>query len=844
LIIRKALTSSLVAIGFTIRVVSILLLMTPALAASGRGFSGLAMVCQSEITGKAEGLLKEALTLSGTEDQKLVRERFSKAMRLWIQMRQPEKAAQSALLMGDSYKRMNQFQESLYYYQQALQVKPLSSRIKAFAFNSIAELYVELYNLDLARWYYEQAVAQARVAKDVSVQVKALSGLAVVYYQSKEVNRTLACIKQARQLNRQQENEEMEAALLHLTGRIAQEQGLTDHAQEAFKDALAIYQRTGHTAGQGKLLCSISNLYLSLGQTQKALDHAQQAVELAGRQADLAKSDADKLRVKEWQWRTLLALARAQRTIGQKEMAVKSYFRAIYLIELIWWSVVNATDVGAATFGEERQTPYQELADILIEQGQIDKAYHVAEQAKSRAILGLIEARRTTRSARQVDPDGKLGELSRSIAGLRTQLLSPQSSLKQRAKLESDIEAAEFALQEAQAKTEMDNSRERNAWFRPAAVEQVQKKLNPDTECLVEFFLGESRSFVWFISAGHLKMASLPGQKEIQKTVEDYLTSINTKPNNLYLKTQLVTQQGLAEKLFATLFGELAEQLTPGKRLIVVPDGILYYLPFETLRHNGRYLLEAHEISYLPSASMLELLQNSKNNSETDKLDLLAFGAPIFGLQTSRQKHSGNAIDAQTLRAFDGFQLAALPGTGEEVREIAKLFTPDRCQVYLGKESTEEALKAVRRSYRRLHIASHALVDQKNPFRSAIVLTLDADPQEDGFLEMGEIAALDLDCELVVLSACQTGRGKLFSGEGVVGLSRAFLYAGARSVVVSLWNVSDISTSQLMKDFYQHLVRGDRNAQALREAKLQMLRSNKETRHPFYWAPFILIGKS
>jgi CHAT domain-containing protein len=123
------------------------------------------------------------------------------------------------------------------------------------------------------------------------------------------------------------------------------------------------------------------------------------------------------------------------------------------------------------------------------------------------------------------------------------------------------------------------------------------------------------------------------------------------------------------------------------------------------------------------------------------------------------------------------------------------------------------------------------------------VLTLDEDANEDGFLEVAEISGLDLDCDLVVLSACQTGRGQLLSGEGIVGLGRAFLCAGARTVAVSLWNVSDISTSQLMESFYRHLTAGMGNAAALRATKLQMLRSDNETRHPYYWASFVIVGK-
>jgi CHAT domain-containing protein len=164
--------------------------------------------------------------------------------------------------------------------------------------------------------------------------------------------------------------------------------------------------------------------------------------------------------------------------------------------------------------------------------------------------------------------------------------------------------------------------------------------------------------------------------------------------------------------------------------------------------------------------------------------------------------------------------------------------------VLLGRESTEEAIKRESlRRYRRLHFATHSLIDEKSPWRSGVVLTLGDEAEEDGFLEVSEIARLDLDSDLVVVSACQTGRGQLLSGEGIVGLSRAFLYAGTRSVVVSLWNVTDISTGQLMKNFYQNLTGGQSNVAALRRAKLQMLGSNKETRHPYYWSSFVMVGK-
>ena len=188
--------------------------------------------------------------------------------------------------------------------------------------------------------------------------------------------------------------------------------------------------------------------------------------------------------------------------------------------------------------------------------------------------------------------------------------------------------------------------------------------------------------------------------------------------------------------------------------------------------------------------------------------------------------------------------MTPLPRTRDEVQYIANLFPKDRTRIYLGKDSTETSIKSEQLlRYRRLHFATHTLIDEASPSRSAVVFTQGTDTDEDGFLEVGEISELDLDCELVVLSGCQTGRGQLLTGEGMVGLSRAFMYAGAKSIVVSFWNVSDISTCHLMESFYSHLTTGMSIAAALRETKLQMLKSDNETRHPYYWASFITIGK-
>lgn len=267
-----------------------------------------------------------------------------------------------------------------------------------------------------------------------------------------------------------------------------------------------------------------------------------------------------------------------------------------------------------------------------------------------------------------------------------------------------------------------------------------------------------------------------------------------------------------------------------GCRLIVVPDGPLYYLPFEALISNDHYLIEDHVISYMPSASVLGVLRRRAAREGAYPMQLLAFGDPVVSLK------------AGDLWVAAGYRMPPLPNTRSEVLSISQMFPPLQSRVYLGRAMKEEAIKSEDlHLYRRLHFATHSLVDERLPSRSAIVFAA-GDSLEDGFLTVDEISDLELDCEIVVLSACQTGRGEVLRGEGLVGLARSFLFAGARSVVVSLWNVSDVSSSEFMKSLYRNLASKAGEAESLRQAKLELMAKGKALEHPYYWAPFVFVG--
>jgi CHAT domain-containing protein len=307
-----------------------------------------------------------------------------------------------------------------------------------------------------------------------------------------------------------------------------------------------------------------------------------------------------------------------------------------------------------------------------------------------------------------------------------------------------------------------------------------------------------------------------------------------------------------SRQLYQILIQPFDKQLSSFRKLIIVPDHALAYLPFEALAgsrrakaRKGQYLVERFAIGYAPSASALAAVRSSNAGSESRSF--IAFADPAYRVEIGAQERSPGP-EAKTWELSDylerGFDLRRLPYTRTEATNIAALFPAGERKVFLGTDANEQQVKSEPLArYRYLHFAAHGIVDEENPARSGVILSLGGNQKDDGILQMSEIMRLKLNADLVTLSACRTGMGKVVGGEGVLGLTRAFLYAGTRSVVASLWNVNDTATAELMTTFYQNLRRGLAKDEALRQAKLRLLHGRPPTwRHPFYWAPFVLVG--
>jgi CHAT domain-containing protein len=289
----------------------------------------------------------------------------------------------------------------------------------------------------------------------------------------------------------------------------------------------------------------------------------------------------------------------------------------------------------------------------------------------------------------------------------------------------------------------------------------------------------------------------------------------------------------LASRLYRRLLQPAEAQLAGRSRLVVIPDGVLWELPFQALSPRpGRYLIEERSLSYAPSLTVLREMQRHRHAPLPGAPALLAFGNPTLG---ETQKRRGLAL-------MGGETLAPLPEAERQVRELARLYGSAASRVYVGPEASEARAKAEAPRARVLHFATHGLLDGADPLYSQLVLAAPGPADtEDGLLEAREILELDLSADLAVLSACETGRGRVSAGEGLIGLSWAFFVAGVPTTVVSQWQVEAGSTAALMLAFHRELRAGHGQAEALQRAMRELLR-RPQWRQPFFWAGFAVMG--
>src|SRR5471030_1145737 len=393
----------------------------------------------------------------------------------------------------------------------------------------------------------------------------------------------------------------------------------------------------------------------------------------------------------------------------------------------------------------------------------------------------------------------------------------------------------------------------------------IQSELWDDRTALLEYSLGEERSYAWLVLRNSIRSFELHPKKTIEDLARSFYELVavqNGPPRDATAARQRVAREELlAMRLGAMLIGPVQDAIQ-GKRLVIVPDGVLCYIPFDALGEpgapSGRYtpLLAAHTISSLPSASVLPIIRSQSLKRVVPPKMVAVFADPVFDRSDPRVRAVGNSIGEATsaaaalsdhprTRSLQMASLNRLVFSRREAQSIYSLFPNSLSKLSLDFRANLSAVTGPDiAEYRIIHLATHGFLDSEHPDRSALVWSLvdQNGNAQQGFLKMADIFNLQLPAELVVLSACQTALGSDIKGEGLVGLTRAFMYAGATRVVASLWKVDDLATAELMTAFYRNLAAGKNPATALQAAKLAIMRKPAWA-SPYYWAGFELQGE-
>jgi CHAT domain-containing protein len=614
---------------------------------------------------------------------------------------------------------------------------------------------------------------------------------------------------------------------------------------------------------------------LALGEPGTALELLEEALELQGdsigrvttllemgicqrRSGDLAASSASLAEAlelaqavhdPELEAATRAQIARLERDRGNPEVAVAAIESALEILESLR-SDVPSPDLRASFFsgGQDDFGLYigllLELESSTPEDRYAALAFEASERARARTLVELLaEARIEVR--RGIDPELKAQEteLAASLSDLQQKLVRELSRDQPRpervAGLRDKLETLKARRRDFEV--ELRRSHPRYADIRypePLTLSDVQGMLDGDT-ALLQYFVDPESSYLFVVTDDRFSVEALPDSESIATLVRSGRHALEQPGRRLYGQYRQA-----ARELYDLLIEPAAGLLEDKRRLLIAPSGDLHLFPFEALlRPDGPsgdgtppYLITRWSVAYVPSASALASLQRPAGGAEeaVGRKTFVAFADPeVPGIALQPDGRPPPEPAQRGGLDHDSWRWRRLPGARRESR------------LFLGIDANEANVKndAAPREARILHFASHALVDGEQPAYSALLMSAspDTEPAEDGLLQVHEIFNLDLDADLVVLSACETALGRRVRGEGLIGLTQAFLYAGARSVSVSLWPVADESTADLMVAFYRRVNAGESEAEALREAKLDLIRSPRQG-HPYYWAPFVLVG--
>jgi CHAT domain-containing protein/Tfp pilus assembly protein PilF len=739
------------------------------------------------------------------------------------------------------------------------------------ALNNIAYVYQTLGELSLALDYYAQALKVFDEIKFAIGQVVSTGYCADVYVLMSEFEKALPYYERALAGSRAIQNYLMVADALNNLGSLYFSKGEREKSRKFFEDALAEYRRASHWRGLSWALNNLGYYFEKSGDTERAKANYIEAL-------TYAKSSGDR----EGTASILYNLARVESSLGALEDARTHIEESLKLNEASR-SRISSQDLRVSYFASIHQH-YEFYVDLLMQlhrarpsAGYDVQALQVSEKARARSLLELLTQSGATLK-RTVPPE--LLQRERLIrSALNSELFRKlqASSDKNNAKAGStDIAKLELEYEEIKYQIRTVSADYASiALPQTLDVEEVQRKILDDDTAILEYSLGEKRSFVWVITSRSVTSYELPPSAVLEQHGRNLIETLVVAPSNTSKTAVENNYSKQAEKISSLLFDQALSNVR-AKRLVIIGDGVLQNLPYPALTHkqtdtNRALIIDDFEVVRLPSISVLSVLRRQLNNRPPAQLAVAVVADPVFNtadarvqraISQGRKQEGHNAslakasadpvatnslVTTRALRSSNfSSEIARLPFSRQEAQAILSLTSNDKSFSALDfNASRANVLSSDLSKYRIIHFATHGLLNSDHPELSGVLLSMvdEKGRPQDGFLQLNEIYNLNLQADLVVLSACQTGLGKDVKGEGLVGLTRGFMYAGATRVVASLWKVDDAATAQLMSYFYQEMFTNQKKpAAALRAAQLKMAK-HRAWKSPYYWAGFIIQGE-
>lgn len=725
-----------------------------------------------------------------------------------------------------------------------------------------------------------------------------LIALAKVYGETGEYGRAFSCLTKAHQVSKSSGDQSTRADIMSNQAALFIEQEDYASAQKYFNASLGIYRSLGNTREEARVLLNLATIEQRQGLHDDALHLFERSMEIAkaaklvdvqitagegigvvltanhdfsnalktiNQSLEIARRVNAKTSEVELLWRAAqtyyamqdyresavvaaqaLTLARSfglpkltylsAATLGDAyaaddkvDLAIATLKDAINQVEELRDRAVGTLETRQLFF-ENKVRPYQTLVKLLTKQGKIFEGLLYAERAKGRLLLETV--RRNTRDLQNVLTPAEKAELERLNDRVLAvyQRIQSTSGNAPTSELKKDLDAAksEFTAFEKTLVATHPELRLRAGPAQPLTDASLNSLVHADRIAYLEYVSAGDNIGIFTlkrnaITQGHeLKYIRLAvNAEELKRKVNEFHSALAER-SPVYVP--------LGRELYRLLIEPVANELHNIDTICIIPDEFLWTLPFQALTTmRGTYFIQEYALYYAPSLSVLNEMSLRRRQQSSNE-SLIAFGNPVIERKLKQDLHP-------------------IPETNMEVVAVAATVKTRMKRVLVGREADEKTFKALAPQYATIHLATHGVLDNRDPLNSYLLLTkIDDETENDGLIRAREIIDLNLDADLAVLSACETGNGRISPGEGVIGMSWAFLVAGARAVVVSQWRVNSASTARLMENFYQAMARqsdlnGRNKSQAIREASLRLLK-DRRYRHPFYWAGFVLVNSN